>query len=166
MPRHWLRKGIQEPERPQIPQSCKYTQTLQELPISPILTYSSMVTTTNSYTTTRTVHSRLLTLKHQRLTPDRSAWRKRSPTGVKCVASGIRTWTASNITSRIHHRAIPSFSSWPVAVSTLAEVSCRDRISTLPGLASLALARRVFYKLPSSTASSFIFVSFCFHDSP
>lgn len=125
----------------------KAVSTLHRFIYLVILTSSpSMVTTINNFTIMPTVHSRLSTPKRRLLTLERLAWRKRSLTDVKCVASGTRTSTVSNTTSHTLRHAIQNSSLLQAAVSTL-EVSCRDKTSMLLGLVSKALAKKVSYKM-------------------
>ena len=105
--------------------------------------HSSMAIITNNFMTTPMVRSRSSTQRHQRHTPARLAWRKKSPTVARCAASATRIWTDSSIINRTHHPAT-RISSLEVVTSPLAVESCKGRTSTLLELASLELAKKAF----------------------
>lgn len=108
------------------------------------LTFSSTVTTTSSCTTMPTAPFRSSTPRPRRRIPALWEWRKRSRTAAKCAASATRISTVSNITNRTRRRVIPNSNSPRVATCSPA-VSCRDRTSTWPGLASPGLVKRACY---------------------
>lgn len=89
------------------------------------------------------VRSRSSTQRHQRHTPARLAWRRKSPTAVRCAASATRIWMDSSTINRTHHPAI-RISSLEVVTSPSAVESCKGRTSTLLELASLELAKKAF----------------------
>lgn len=89
------------------------------------------------------VRSRSSTQRHQRHTPARLAWRRKSPTAARCAASATRIWTDSSTINRTHHPAT-RISSLEVVTSPLAVESCKGRTSTLLELASLELAKKAF----------------------